>query len=187
VKFLFDLFPVILFFAAYFVYPQFGDKAEAIYVATGVAIAGTGLQVAWSWLRHRRVDRMLWINLGVLLLLGGATLIFHDKTFILWKPTALYWLFAAVLFSADAFFGKNLVRAMVGQQVTLPDPVWRRLNFSWIGFFVFMGFANLYVAYTFSEENWVRFKLFGGLGLTFAFALAQGLLLARHIQDEKGS
>lgn len=186
-KFLFDLFPVILFFAAYFLYPQFGDKGEAIFVATGVAIVGTAIQVAWQWLRRRRVDRMLWINLGIILLLGGATLLFRDKTFILWKPTALYWLFAAILFGADAFFGRNLVRAMVGGQLTLPEPLWRRLNASWIGFFLFMGFANLYVAYNFSEENWVRFKLFGGLGLTFAFALIQGLLLARHVQDEKGS
>jgi intracellular septation protein len=186
VKFLFDLFPVILFFAAYFLYPQVGDKADAIFVATGVAIVATAIQVAWQWLRHRRVDRMLWINLGIILLLGGATLVFRDKTFILWKPTALYWLFAVTLFAADAFFGKNIVRAMVGQQLTLPDPVWRRLNASWIGFFVFMGFANLFVAYNFSEENWVRFKLFGGLGLTFLFALAQGLMLSRHLQDEQG-
>lgn len=186
-KFLFDLFPVILFFLAYFLYPQFGAKEEAIFVATGVAIVATAVQVAWQWLRQRKVDRMLWINLGIILLMGGATLLFRDKTFILWKPTALYWLFGAILFVADAFFGKNVVRSMVGQQLALPDPLWKRLNLSWVAFFAFMGVANLLVAYNFSEENWVRFKLFGGLGLTFLFALLQGLLLSRHLQDEKGS
>jgi intracellular septation protein len=174
-KFLFDFFPVILFFAAF--------KLAGIYVATGVAIAATFAQVGWLKLRGRRVEPMLWASLGIIVLFGGATLLLQDETFIKWKPTVLYWLFGAVLAGALAF-RRNLIRLMLSEQVQLPDPVWARLNWSWIGFFVFMGALNLYVAYNFSTDNWVNFKLFGGMGLMLLFVLAQALVLSRFV-DEK--
>jgi intracellular septation protein len=178
-KFLFDLFPVILFFAAY----KFAD----IYVATGVAIAATVAQVAWVRFRHGKVDKMLWVSLGLIVVFGGMTLLLKDPTFIKWKPTILYWLFAAVLLGSALLFGKNLIRAMLEQQLVLPEAVWTRLNLSWSAFFAAMGALNLYVAYNFSEADWVNFKLFGGMGLMFAFIVAQGLMLAKYVEEEKES
>ena len=176
-KFLFDIFPVVLFFVAFKVYD--------IYVATAVAIAATLLQVGWTWLRHRRVDKMLWLGLAVIVVFGGATLLLQDETFIKWKPTVLYWLFAVVLAVAVLAFRKNLIRAMMEAQVTLPEAVWGRLLASWIAFFAVMGALNLLVAYNFSTDAWVNFKLFGGIGLMLAFILLQALVLARHVEDKR--
>jgi intracellular septation protein len=176
-KFLFDLFPVILFFAAF--------KLFDIYVATAVAIAATFLQIGWLKWKRRKVDTMMWVTLVIIVVFGGATLALHDETFIKWKPTVLYWLFGAVLGAAELLFRKNLIRAMLGEQVRLPDAAWTRLNWSWAGFFVFMGAANLYVAFNFSTDTWVNFKLFGGMGLMLLFVLLQAAFLARHIEEKQ--
>ena len=176
-KFLFDIFPVLLFFLAF--------KFWGIYTATGVAIAATIVQVAWSWMRHRRVDNMLWVSLAIIVVFGGATLWLRDESFIKWKPTVLYWLFAAILLGSALLFRKNLIRAMMEKQLTLPDVVWHRLNLSWALFFAAMGAANLYVAFHYPTELWVNFKLFGGIGLMIVFVIAQGLLLSRYIEPEE--
>lgn len=178
-KFLFDLFPVILFFAAF----KFAD----IYVATGVAIVATFAQIAWVWFRHRKVDGMLWASLAIITVFGGMTLLLHDETFIKWKPTVLYWAFALALAGSSLFLGKNLIRSLLGAQMTLPENVWKKLNWSWVGFFTFMGFANLTVAFALglSTDAWVNFKMFGGMGLMLVFAIAQGLLLSKYIDEEK--
>ncbi|MEK6594083.1 MAG: septation protein A [Pseudomonadota bacterium] len=173
-KFLFDLFPVILFFAAFKIY--------GIYAATAIAIAATFIQIGWVWFRHRKVENMLWVSLAVIVVFGGATLIFQNETFIKWKPTVLYWLFGGVLGVAAAGFRKNLIRAMMEKQMTLPDPVWSRLLVSWIAFFAMMGALNLYVAYNFSTDAWVNFKLFGGMGLMLVFVVLQAFMLAKHTQ-----
>jgi len=175
-KFLFDLFPVILFFVAY--------KLTDIYIATGAAILATLAQVGWVRFRHGKVDKMLWASLGLIVVFGGMTLLLHDPTFIKWKPTILYWLFSGVLFGSVLVFRKNLIQAMLAAQLTLPDAVWARLNISWIAFFVAMGALNLYVAYGFSEDAWVNFKLFGGMGLMLAFVIAQGLMLSKYIEEK---
>ena len=174
-KFLFDLFPVILFFAAY----KFFD----IFVATAVAMGATVAQIAWVWMRHRKVDPMLWVSFAVIGVFGSATLLLHDKTFIQWKPTVLYWLFAVALAVAQLAFAKNLIRAMMGAQLQLPGPVWTRLLWSWVGFFAVMGVVNLYVAFNYSEDLWVNFKLFGGMGLMFVFVIGQALFLARYVEE----
>jgi len=171
-KFLFDLFPVILFFIAF--------KAYDIFVATGVAIGATLVQIGWMWFRHRQVDNMMWANLVIILLFGGATLAFQDETFIKWKPTVLYWLFAGALWMASLFLGKNLIRAILEKQIQLPDTVWRKLNLSWIAFFFFMGLINIYIAYNFSLDTWVNFKLFGSMGLMLMFVFAQVVMLRKH-------
>ena len=175
-KFLFDLFPVILFFVAF--------KLADIYVATGVAIGASVLQVAWLKLRGKRVDPMLWASLAIIGVFGGATLLLQDETFIKWKPTVLYWLFGAVLATSALVFRRNLIRSMLSEQMQLPDAVWSRLNLSWAGFFAFMGAANLYVAYNYSTDLWVNFKLFGGVGLMLLFVVAQSLFLAKYVAEK---
>jgi intracellular septation protein len=175
-KFLFDLFPVILFFIAF--------KAADIYVATGVAIAATFVQVGWVKFKGRRVEPMLWASLAIVAVFGGATLVLQDETFIKWKPTVLYWLFGVVL-AAAAFAGRNLIRSLLSEQVQLPEPVWSRLNLSWIGFFAFMGAANLYVAYNYSTDLWVNFKLFGGMGLMLLFVVVQAAFIARYTEEKQ--
>ncbi len=174
-KFLFDLFPVILFFAAFQVWD--------IYVATGVAIAASVAQIGWLALRSKKIEPMLWAGLAIILVFGGLTLALRDKTFIQWKPTVLYWLFASVL-AGGALAGRNLIKAMMSKQIALPERVWARLSWSWVAFFALMGCANLYVAYNYSESTWVSFKLFGGMGLMLLFVLAQGLVLARYVEDK---
>jgi len=176
-KFLFDIFPVVLFFAAF--------KLYDIYVATAVAIAATFVQIGWVWLRHRKVEKMQWVTLGVIVVFGGATLALQDETFIKWKPTVLYWLFGAALAVAALVFKKNLIRSMMEKQVTLPDLVWGKLQASWIAFFVVMGALNLFVAYNFSTDAWVNFKLFGGIGLMLVFVVLQALMLAKYMQDKE--
>ena len=174
-KFLFDLFPVILFFIAF--------KLQGIYVATAAAIAATFVQVGWLWLRGKRIDGMLWASLAIIVVFGGATLLLHDDVFIRWKPTVLYWIFALVLVISERFFGRNLIRAMMRAQLNLPAAAWTKLNWSWAGFFTAIGALNLYVAFHYTRDQWVDFKLFGVSGLMLLFVLAQALFLARHIED----
>ena len=175
-KFLFDLFPVALFFVAF--------KLFDIYTATAVAIGATLLQIGWLKWKRRKVDTMMWISLAIIVVFGGATLALHDETFIKWKPTVLYWLFAVSLAGSELLFRRNLIRAMLGGQVRMPDGVWVRLNWSWVAFFTFMGAANLFVAYNFPTDTWVNFKLFGGMGLMLAFVVLQALFLARYIEEK---
>ena len=176
-KLLFDIFPVVLFFIAF--------KLYDIYVATAVAVGATFVQIGWSWVRHRKVDTMMWVSLAVIVVFGGATLLLHNETFIKWKPTVLYWLFAVSLTVSQLVFRKNLIRSMMEKQVSLPEPVWTRLLVSWIVFFAVMGVVNLAVAYNFSTDTWVNFKLFGGIGLMLVFVVLQSLMLSRHIEEKK--
>lgn len=176
-KFFTDLLPVLLFFGAYWL-------TRDMFLATGVAIAATVVMVAWTWFKHRKVDTMQWISLGLIVVLGGATLLLHDKHFIMWKPTVLYWVMGAGLLISE-FAGKNGLRLMMGKQIEMPDPVWRKLTWAWGGFFAFMGALNLFVAYHFSEDVWVNFKLFGGMGLMLLFVIAQSLFLAKYIEEKK--
>lgn len=178
-KFLFDLFPVLLFFVAF--------KFGGIYVATGVAMATSVAQIIWVWVKHRKVDTMLWVSLVIITVFGGMTLVFHDETFIKWKPTVLYWSFAVALTGSTLFLRKNLIRALLAEQFEAPEHIWTTLNWSWIGFFIFMGFANLAVAFALglSTEVWVNFKLFGGIGLMLVFAVIQGLLLSKYIEEKE--
>lgn len=210
-KFLFDFFPILLFFIAY--------KTHGIYVATGVAIAVALAQVSWQWFRHRRVEKMSLITLVLIAVLGGATLLLHDRAFVMWKPTIIYWLFGAVFLGSHLVGDKLLVERMMAHAVEAPAPVWRRLNAVWGGFFILLGFANLYVANRYfvaqreldhaagrsveiadcanqltgsllqlcqnagtMEAQWVNFKLFGLMGLMILFVIAQAFYLARYMQ-----
>lgn len=173
-KFFFDLFPVIIFFITF--------KLYGIYVATAVAIAATFLQIGWVWLRYRKVDNMLWISFVIIAVFGGATLLLQDETFIKWKPTVLYWLFTVTLLVAEMGFNKNLIRIMMKEQIQVPEIVWKHLNTSWAAFFAAMGGINLYVAYNYSTDTWVDFKMFGFTGLMLVFVILQALALSKYIE-----
>lgn len=182
-KFLFDLFPVLLFFAAY---SMTGD----IFKATATAILATLLQVVYSLLRHRKVDTMLWISFALITVLGGATLLFDNKLFIYWKPTVLYWLFAIALVGFFWHKKVNLIEKLMGAQITLPDTVWTHLLQAWAGFFIAMGTLNLFVVYLVTqgqleEAAWVKFKVFGTLALTLIFVVVQSIYISRFMENDK--
>jgi intracellular septation protein len=203
-KVLFDLFPVILFFLAYKLgtsYPhEAGEIAAAwlgaliatgrvseaqapILLATAVAIVASVAQVGWLLARRKRVEPMLWVSVGVIVVFGGATIWLNDETFIKWKPSILYLLFAGALAAGHLIWRRNFVRSVLGQQIELPEPVWDRLLWVWSGFFGFLAAANLFVAYRFSTDTWVNFKLFGLMGLTVLFIVGLGLWLSRHVKE----
>ena len=174
-KLLFDFFPLILFFVAF--------KAGNIFVATAVAIAATVAQIGWVLARRRKVSNMQWTSLAIIVIFGGATLILHDETFIKWKPTVLYWVSGAAFLVALAF-RTNFAKALMGEGIELPEPVWTKLAIAWGLFFIFQGALNLWVAFNYSLDTWVNFKVFGGFGLILAFVLAQAIWLAKYVQDE---
>jgi intracellular septation protein len=201
-KLLFDLFPVILFFVAFkyseknpelaasWVASLMGSatvdpKIAPILLATVVVILATIAQIIWVAFRHGKVDKMLWVSLVLVVVFGGMTLVFQDESFIKWKPTILYWVFAGSMGFAALVMKKNAIKAMLGEQLTLPEPVWTKVNLSWIAFFVVMGFLNLIIAFNFPTDIWVNFKLFGGMGLMLVFVLGQGFLLSKYVEEKE--
>lgn len=183
-KFLVDFFPVLAFFIAYFI-PE--ERNQGIYWATAAAIIASIIQVTIIWLMHKRVEKMHIITLAVILILGGATLLLQDKRFIMWKPTVVNWAFALVFLGSQYIGKKNIIRRMMEQSITVPENVWTPLNMSWVIFFLSMGLINLYVAFNFSEQTWVNFKMFGILGLTFIFAIGQSIFLAKYMVEPEVS
>jgi intracellular septation protein len=177
VKFLFDFFPLILFFV--------GFKFADIFVATGIAIAATLAQIGWSLARRHRIAAMQWTSLAVIVVFGGATLVLHDETFIKWKPTVLYWAGAAALLVGLAF-GRNLVKSIMGEEgLALPERIWSRLCVAWGVFFLFAGALNLVIAFNYPTSTWVNFKVFGSFALILAFAVAQAFWVSRYLPDEE--
>lgn len=175
-KFLFDLFPVILFFIAF--------KFFGIYTATAVAIVATIAQIIYSKIRYGKVENMLLISGVIITVFGGATLLLKDPTFIQWKPTVLYWLFSVTLLGAQFIFKKNLIRSFMEKQINLPNGVWSNLNVAWALLFIGLGILNLYVAFNYSQDTWVDFKLFGITGIMFIFIIAQTFVLSKYLITE---
>jgi intracellular septation protein len=208
-KFLFDFFPLILFFVVY----KFasGNEAAALaladqylggmvsggkiladqaptMLATAVAIIATVLQVGYLLALRRKVDGMLWLSLAVIVVFGGATVYLHDDTFIKWKPTILYWVFAAVLLISQVFFRKNLMRSAMQEALPLPDEFWPRVGYTWVVFLFFLGALNLVMAFVVFRDDmsaWVNFKVFGMTAIFFLFTVGQSLLLFKHIPPEE--
>jgi intracellular septation protein len=170
-----DFFPLLLFFAAYL--------WQGIFVATGVAIVASVVQIVWIHWKHGRAGVTHWLSLVIIVVFGGATLLLQDKTFILWKPTVLYGLFGTILAVGKLGFGRDLLTALM-KGVVLPATVWTRLTWAWVSFFAFMAVANWYVAFHYSEQTWVLYKVWGGIGLFVLFAVAQGFWLSRHMPEE---
>ena len=207
-KFLFDLFPLIAFFAAFklggmyeaathdFVQQYLSgfvsgglimaDQAPWI-LATLVGIVATACQVSYLLLRGRKVDGMLWLSLFIFVVFGGASIYLHDDFFLKWKPTLIYWLSGLALLIAHVGFKKNLIRKTMEAQVQLPDAVWNQLLAAWIIFFGAIGALNLFVAFVLYKGDmaaWVSFKAFGATGIFFAFIVLQTLFLAKHIKED---
>ena len=176
-KLLFDLFPVILFFVAF--------KVAGIFAATAIAIVATAAQIAWVRLRGGKVSTMQWAALGIIVVFGGATLLLRDELFIKWKPTVLYGL-AGAAFLISLMLGKNLIKAVMKEGgLELPEPVWFKLCVAWGVFFLFKAGLNIFVAYNYSTDAWVNFKLFGGMGLMLAFIFAQAFWISRYLPEEQ--
>lgn len=179
---LFDFVPVVLFFIAF--------KFYGIYVATTVGIVVTAIQVVLTrWLR-KRYDKQQLVTLIVFVLFGGMTLYFHDPIFVKWKPTIIFWIFGFLLLGSQFIGKKPLVKRMLeslleGQAHLIPDRVWTRLNIAWAIFFIILGSVNLYVAYFFSTDAWVNFKLYGVLSLLILFSFMQAIYLSRFLSDIK--
>jgi intracellular septation protein len=204
-KILFDLFPIALFFGM-FKYAgshvdwaaatatewlgfmvsggQVGVKEAPVLLATVVVILATAAQILWLAARGKKIDTMLWVSLALVVVLGGATIYFHSENFIKWKPTMLYWAMGTALLVGQLFMNKNGIKSLMGAQITLPDAVWRKVNFAWVGFFAFMGALNLWVAFNFTTDMWVNFKLFGATGLMLVFVLLQAVYLGRYMTPE---
>jgi len=176
-KLFFDLFPIIMFFAAF--------KLFGIFAATATAIAATVLQIAWTKWKHGKVDTMLWVSFAIIAVFGGATLLLHDETFIKWKPTILYWVFSITLLLSNLLFRKNLMRALLHEKLALPAKVWDHINLAWSLFFAVLGVVNLYVAFNYSTDTWVNFKLFGITGGMLLFVLLQAIALSKYVEEDK--
>lgn len=178
-KLLTDLLPVILFVIAYQMYD--------IYVATVVLMAAIVAQIAYLKLTGKPIEKMHWITLALVIGFGGLTLGLRDPQFIMWKPTVINWLFAAALLLSEAFMQRGIVRRMLDTVGSFPTHVISRLNWAWSLFLFSLGVLNLYVAYNFSEETWVNFKLFGLMGLSLVFVIGQSLYLARYMQEPENN
>jgi intracellular septation protein len=209
-KQLLDFFPILLFFILYKFYLDLpnefilainasiplmeltpGEPSDAIYLATLAAIVVTLIQVAAAAVIVKKVEKMPLITLALLIVFGGATLALKDPLFIQWKPTAINWMFALVFLGSHMIGDKPLIQRMMGHAIDIEEKrVWVQLNLAWVAFFIVAGIANLIVApeidplgFQFSEDTWVDFKLFGLMGMTIAFVIAQALFLAKHMPN----
>ncbi|GAA3701007.1 septation protein A [Oceanisphaera sediminis] len=169
-----EFIPLIIFFVVY--------KAVDIYAATGALMATTCIQMLLVWLKHKKLEKMHLITLVLVLFFGGLTMFFQDDAFIKWKVTAVNGLFAIGLLVSRYGFRKNLIKQMLGKEMTVPDSIWDKANLAWVGFFSFCGALNVYVAFNLSQEFWVNFKVFGLLGLTLLFTFSTALYLYRQQQ-----
>jgi intracellular septation protein len=176
-KQLLDFLPLIVFFAFY--------KLYDIFVATGALIIATALALIFTWYKYRKVEKMTLVTFVLVAVFGGLTLFFHSDEFIKWKVTAIYGLFAAALLIGQWVMKKNLIKTMLGKEITLPDSVWSRLNLAWALFFIICGLANIYVAFWLPQNVWVNFKVFGLTALTLIFTLLSGIYMYRHMAPEQ--
>lgn len=178
-KLLIDFFPILIFFVTY--------KLWGIYAATAAIMAATVLQTAWIWKTEKTLQTLHKLTLGLVLVFGALTLFLHDERFIKIKPTLLYTAMAVALWATMVFWRKNPLQVLLGQQLPLPDQVWHRLTWAWVFYGLFMAAINAYVAWQFSTDDWVNFKLWGYV-FPLVFLLGQGLYLMKHLpRQDKGA
>lgn len=188
--FLFDLLPVLLFFIVF--------KYQGIYAATWVGIISTILQATFYRITKKQWDKMQVVTLVIFVIFGGMTLYFHNPIFVKWKPTIIFWVFGLVLLGSH-FIGKKPMMQLIlegalsnqksasklqstQEQLVIPPQVGKKLNMAWALFFLFLGFANLYVAYQFNDNVWVNFKLYGITAATLLFSVLQTIFLMRYLK-----
>lgn len=172
-----DFFPIIVFFGVF--------KFYGMYAATAAIIIAMALQVAVQWLRERKVSKMLLVSSIAVAVFGSATLLLHDPLFIQWKPTVVYWIFAAVLIGSQYIGEKTMIERLMGHAIELPRAMWRQLNLIWFANFLILGAANLYVVYHYDQDTWVNFKLFGTLGLTLVTVIGQAIWIAVQTSSDR--
>ena len=168
-----DFLPLVIFFAFYKIYD--------IYAATAALIVATAIVLIYSWVRFRKVEKMALITFVLVVVFGGLTLFFHNDEFIKWKVTVIYALFAGALLVSQWVMKKPLIQRMLGKELTLPQPVWSKLNLAWAVFFILCGLANIYIAFWLPQNIWVNFKVFGLTALTLIFTLLSGIYIYRHM------
>jgi intracellular septation protein len=176
-KQLLDFLPLVVFFVFY--------KMYDIFVASGALIVATGLALVVSWVLYRKLEKMTIFTFVLVAVFGTLTLVFHNDEFIKWKVTVIYSLFALALLFSQFFMKQPLIQSMLGKELQLPGPIWRRLNVAWAMFFLICGLANIYVAFWLPQEVWVNFKVFGLTGLTLLFTLFSGLYIWRQMPQEQ--
>jgi intracellular septation protein len=177
IKQLVEFFPILLFFIAF--------KLYDIYVATAVVIVATILQVGYAWFKFRKVETMQWITLILVVVMGGLTLILHDEQFVKWKLSIIEWLFGGAFLGSQFIGKKPFIERMMSSQLTLPSTIWKTLNLCWAGFFIGVGFLNVYVMFNYDTSDWVTFKTFIVPSLMAIFIVVQMIFLYKHLPDSE--
>jgi intracellular septation protein len=151
--------------------------------ATGVLIMATLFQISYTWLKHNRIEKIHVITMALLVVLGGATILFKEPRYLIWKVTIANWLFAGA-FAGSHFIGhKPIIKRMMDHAVKLPEQIWTRLSISWISFFTVVGLLNLYIGFKYDFDTWVDFKFYGLMGLTLVFVLVQAVFIGKHAEE----
>ena len=203
-KFIFDILPVILFFAMYKIAGRMPDQGAALathwlgtlvqggivgqteapaLLATAVVVVATIAQVLWYKATRQKIHLMLWVSTALIVIFGALAVWFHNQMFIMWKPSIYFWVSGLIFWASQTFFHKNIWRSALGEDLVVPDTVWQRFNFSWVAFFALMGLLNLVVVY-FARDYWVSFHTFVSTGLSFVFGAAAFYYLSKHIEPE---
>ena len=180
-KFFLDFFPGLAFLVALFI-PE--DRQQGIYLATKVLIVTSFLQIFLGWIINKKIEKQYVVIFLVVLVLGSATLLLKDERFIKWKPTIVFWIFSLSFLASDYIGSRNLARRLMGQFFNAPGNVWRRVNLSFVAFFLLCGVTNLFVASNFSTETWALFKLFGFLLLNIVYLTGLALFLSRYASEQ---
>lgn len=204
-KLLFDLFPVLLFFLSYNraeKYPETShqlanqflsgltsgnivtQQMAPILIATAIAVIASVLQILYLFLRRKKIDLMLWVSFFIVSIFGGLTIYFQNDTFVKIKLTIIYWLFAAGFAFSHYVMKKNFLKSMMGTEIVMPEIAWNKLNMVWIGYFLLMGAANLYVALSFSQSTWVSYKFYSFFALP-VFVIGQTFFLMKYVEEPK--
>ncbi|WP_286235692.1 septation protein A [Thalassotalea sediminis] len=169
--------PLIVFFIAW--------KVAGIYWATGALIVASAIHLLSFVVRKKPIPKRQWIFFALIAVFGGLTIFFQNDEFLKWKVTIINGLFAIVLFVSDKFFNKNIIKQLMGESLELPNNIWQKLNLSWVGFFALCAVLNIYIAYNYSQEFWVNFKVFGLMGMTFIFAIATVFAIYKYLPQEE--
>jgi intracellular septation protein len=203
-KILFDILPVLLFFATYKIAGRMPDQGAALathwlgavvqggivgqteapaLLATAIVVLATLVQVVWYRATKRKIHLMLWVSTAMIVVFGALAVWFHNQMFIMWKPSIYFWASGVIFWGSQAFFHKNIWRATLGDDLVVPDTVWQRFNFSWVAFFALMGLMNLVVVYFF-RDYWVSFHTFGSTAMTFVFGGLAFYYIGKHVEPE---